>query len=79
MGAAFVLFSLAAAAQKDTLKKKSTIDINSAYKPVLRNAVKINFSATHLNADTTPPKLTYSIPAQNLFLPHYATRVCKPN
>ena len=35
-------------AQKDTIKKKSTIDINSVYKPVLRNAVKINFSATHL-------------------------------
>ena len=56
-----------ASAQKDTLKKKSTIDINSAYKPVLRNAVKINFSATHLNADTTAPKLTYNIPPQNLF------------
>ncbi len=34
---------------------------------MLRNAVKINFSATHLTADTTPPNLTYSIPAQNLF------------
>lgn len=55
-------------AQKDTtIKKKSTIDINSAYKPVLRNAVKINLSASHLNADTTAPKLNYSIPAQNLF------------
>jgi len=61
------LLPLAASAQKDTIKKKSTIDINSVYKPVLRNAVKINFSATHLNADTTAPKLTYSIPAQNLF------------
>ena len=58
---------LAVSAQKDTIKKKSTIDINSVYKPVLRNAVKINFSATHLNADTTAPNLTYSIPAQNLF------------
>lgn len=55
------------AAQKDTLKKTSTVDINSAYKPVLRNAVKINFSATHLSADTTAPNLTYNIPAQNLF------------
>jgi hypothetical protein len=61
------LLPFAASAQKDTIKKKSTIDINSVYKPVLRNAVKINFSATHLNADTTAPKLTYSIPAQNLF------------
>ena len=61
------LLPVAASAQKDTIKKKSTIDINSVYKPVLRNAVKINFSATHLNADTTAPNLTYSIPAQNLF------------
>ncbi len=61
------LLPIAASAQKDTLKKTSTVDINSAYKPVLRNAVKINFSATHLNADTTTPNLTYSIPAQNLF------------
>ena len=61
------LLPIAASAQKDTLKKTSTIDINSAYKPVLRNAVKINFSATHLNADTTAPVLTYNIPPQNLF------------
>jgi len=61
------LVPVAATAQKDTLKKKSTIDINSIYKPVLRNAVKINFSATHLNADTTLPSLAYHIPSQNLF------------
>ena len=64
---AHCLLPIAASAQKDTLKKTSTIDINSAYKPVLRNAVKINFSATHLNADTTAPVLTYNIPPQNLF------------
>ena len=56
-------------AQKDTTAKKktTTIDITSSYKPVLRNAVKINFSASHLAADTTMPALTYTIPAQNLF------------
>ncbi len=54
-------------AQKDTVKKKATIDITSTYKPVLRNAIKINFSATHLNADTSHPNLTYNIPPQNLF------------
>ena len=54
-------------AQKDTVKKKATIDITSTYKPVLRNAIKVNFSATHLNADTSHPNLTYNIPAQNLF------------
>lgn len=65
--AVLLLLAPAAIAQKDTIKKKSTIDINSVYKPVLRNAVKINFAASHLNADTTAPRLTYSIPAQNLF------------
>ncbi len=64
---AYCLLPVATFAQKDTLKKKSTIDINSVYKPVLRNAVKINFSATHLNADTARSNLTYNIPAQNLF------------
>lgn len=64
---AICLLPVAVSAQKDTLKKTSTVDINSAFKPVLRNAVKINFSATHLNADTAAPNLTYSIPAQNLF------------
>ena len=62
------LFSTAAVAQKgsDTTKKQ-TIDITSSYKPVLRNAVKINFSATHLNADTGKTVAAYNIPAQNLF------------
>jgi len=63
------LFSEAAFAQKDTATKKktTTIDITSSYKPVLRNAVKINFSASNLSSDTTHPNLTYDIPAQNLF------------
>jgi len=53
-------------AQRDTTKKQS-IDITSSYKPVLRNAVKINFSATNLPADTSKVVGPYSIPAQNLF------------
>jgi len=61
------LFTTSLYAQKEPGKKTSTIDINSVYKPVLRNAVKINFSASHLNADTTHPQLTYNIPPQNLF------------
>lgn len=64
---ALVLVSASAAAQKDTTKKGTTIDITSSYKPVLRNAVKINFSASHLNADTSKPKMFYTVPAQNLF------------
>ncbi|MBL0358531.1 MAG: hypothetical protein IPP72_17450 [Chitinophagaceae bacterium] len=53
-------------AQKDTTKKQ-TIDITSSYKPVLRNAVKINFSATHLIADTSKSVGPYNVPPQNLF------------
>lgn len=66
---AICLLPLLSAAQKDTTgkKKTTTIDITSSYKPVLRNAVKINFSASQLNADTIRPNLTYNIPAQNLF------------
>jgi hypothetical protein len=61
------LLSFIALAQKDTTKKGTTIDITSAYKPVLRNAVKINLAASQLNADTSKPKLNYTVPAQNLF------------
>ena len=38
-------------AQKDTTQQ--SINITSSYKPVLRNAVKINFSGSHLMADTS--------------------------
>jgi hypothetical protein len=65
------VFSLVAMASfgqqgRDTTKKQ-TIDITSSYKPVLRNAVKINFSASNLNADTSKTVAAYNIPAQNLF------------
>ncbi|MGE5108978.1 MAG: hypothetical protein ACM3H8_15675, partial [Sphingobacteriales bacterium] len=53
-------------AQKDTTKR-SSIDITSSFKPVLRNAAKINFSATPLPADNGTTKLSYNIPSQNLF------------
>jgi hypothetical protein len=61
------LFCSATFAQRDTAKKATTIDITSSYKPVLRNAVKINFAAAQLNADTSKPKMNYTVPAQNLF------------
>ena len=48
-------------------KKTQSIDINSSYKPVLKNAVKINFTGSQLPADTSTPKLVYKIPSQNLF------------
>jgi hypothetical protein len=63
--AAFLLASATAFAQDST--KKQSIDITSSYKPVLRNAVKINFAGSQLAADTSRPSLDYTIPSQNLF------------
>lgn len=57
---------LAVQAQRDTTKNQA-IEITSAYKPVLRNAVKINFSGSQLAADTSRPILRYVVPSQNLF------------
>lgn len=59
-------FGFSSIAQKDTTKK-SSIDITSSFKPVLRNAAKINFSAVPLPADNSTVKLSYTIPSQNLF------------
>jgi hypothetical protein len=52
-------------AQPDTGKKK-TVDITSTFKPVLREAAKINFNAAPPVTDTTRPKLQYNLPNQNL-------------
>ncbi len=52
-------------AQKDTAKKGG-VDIISSFKPVLREAAKINFNASPPSPDTTKAKLNYDIPNQNL-------------
>jgi hypothetical protein len=62
----FCFVAISSFAQRDTTKKQS-IDITSSYKPVLRNAVKINFSAAQLNPDSSKSISAYSIPQQNLF------------
>jgi hypothetical protein len=49
----------------DTTKK--TVVVTSAFKPVLKPAAKINFSAASVSPDTVKPVLLYSVPAQNLF------------
>lgn len=63
LGLGMLIFSHADA-QKDTTKKG--IDIISSFKPVLREAAKINFNASPPTADTTKPKLKYDVPNQNL-------------
>jgi hypothetical protein len=60
------IFAGNVSAQRDTTKTQA-IDITSSFKPVLRNAVKINFYGSQLQADTSRPFLNYSIPSQNLF------------
>jgi len=59
--------SMPSAMSQDTTKGKKSIDITSTFKPVLREASKINFNAAPPVVDTSKPKLTYSIPAQQLF------------
>ncbi|GGA91945.1 hypothetical protein [Puia dinghuensis] len=61
---------------QDTTKRR-TIDITSSFKPVLREAVKINFNAAPPAVDTSRPRLTYTIPAQYLFL-NYQPGELKP-
>lgn len=53
-------------AAQDTTKKQK-VEITSAFKPVLKNAVKINFNATPPAPDETRPNLNYTIPIQNIF------------
>jgi len=50
---------------QDTSKRR-TIDITSTFKPVLREAAKVNFNAAPAANDTVRPKLNYNIPAENL-------------
>ena len=67
----FLFISGALFAQKDTTKKQS-INIVSSFKPILRSAVKINFSGSQLNADTSKTVKEYLIPSQNLFYAYQA-------
>jgi len=62
------LLAMGIAFSQDTSGKKRTIDITSSFKPVLREAVKVNFNAASPVVDTSKPKLVYTIPQQNLLL-----------
>jgi hypothetical protein len=74
-GLLFFVFAITVHAQ-DTSKRK-TIDITSTFKPVLREAVKINFHASPPLPDTSKPRLTYNIPSQYLLL-NYQPGELKP-
>lgn len=62
----FLLLALPGFAQRDSIQGQ-TIEVTSAYKPELRNSVKIDLHASPLTPDTSRPRMAYSIPAQNLF------------
>ena len=64
----FGILSFGISYAQDTTKKKGTVDITSAFKPVLKQSAKINFNASPAVNDTTKPKLNYDIPNQNLLL-----------
>jgi len=63
-----VLSGLAVSLYAQDTTKRKTIEITSSFKPVLREAVKINFNAAPPQADTAKARLNYNIPAQFLFL-----------
>jgi hypothetical protein len=51
----------------DTTVTPKTVVVTSAFKPTLREPVKINFSAASPSPDSTRPTLQYNVPEQNLF------------
>jgi hypothetical protein len=62
--ASFLPVAFCASAQ-DTIRRR-TVEVSSQFKPVLKDAAKINFNATPPTADTTRPRLSYQVPNQNL-------------
>lgn len=64
----FGILSFGISYSQDTTKKKGTVDITSAFRPVLKESAKINFNASPAINDTTKPRLNYDIPNQNLLL-----------
>src|SRR5215218_2170182 len=66
----FVLFILwgfeKVQAQDTTIRKPRTVQVTSTFKPVLKDAAKINFNAAPPSADTSRPRLQYEVPNQNL-------------
>lgn len=60
----------------DTLSTK-TVVITSSFKPALRNAAKVNFSAASPLPDSVLPRLQYKVPSQNLFF-SYEPAALKP-
>ena len=63
-----IFFSIGTMALAQDSTKAKEVNVTSQFKPTLKEAAKINFNATPPAADTTRPRLQYSIPNQNLAL-----------
>ena len=68
-----MLLATAGVAVAQDSSKKKTIEITSTFKPVLREAAKVNFSSAPPPVDSSKPDLRYSIPVQNLKLNYQPT------
>lgn len=64
LGTSLLVAGICLNAQDTTIKR--TVDITSTFKPILRDAAKINFNATPPTTDDVKPFLQYAIPNQNL-------------
>jgi hypothetical protein len=60
-----VLFLAVTVRAQDTVRKR-TVEVTSQFKPVLKDAAKMNLNASPPTADTSKPRLQYQIPNQNL-------------
>ncbi len=65
MGLSAAAVQQATAQAKDSLKQE-TIDIISTYQPRLRDAAKLNLTASLPGVDTARPSLKYEVPSLNL-------------
>src|SRR5687767_14208108 len=63
---AMVWVGATAAAQDTSRARPRTVEVTSVFKPSLKEAAKINFNAAPPNADTSRPRLQYTVPNQNL-------------
>jgi len=63
-----IFFSIGVMALAQDSTKAKEVNVTSQFKPTLKEAAKINFNATPPAADTSRPRLQYSIPNQNLAL-----------
>ena len=59
------VFAFTTAVAQDTTKPR-TVQVTSSFKPMLKEAAKINFEASPPNTDTSRPRLQYELPNQNL-------------